>query len=118
MDAQNADFEAISTATDDELKALGDRWFALLETTDMSVPQNRFRTGLLRLAYSYSRLIALSYGFQHAFGKNTTDENPFLNRVSFAGFWTEAWDLSTLGCIVLECRARRRSRRPRRHLSP
>lgn len=77
---KNADFEAISTATDDELKALGDRWFALLETTDMSVPQNRFRTGLLRLAYSYSRLIALSYGFQHAFGKNTTDENPFLNR--------------------------------------
>ncbi|KXN91714.1 Protein priB [Leucoagaricus sp. SymC.cos] len=78
---KNADFEAISTATDDELQALGQQWFALLEkTTDMTVPRNRFRTGLLRLAYSYSRLIALSYGFQHAFGKNTTDENPFLNR--------------------------------------
>ncbi|KAF9453407.1 hypothetical protein P691DRAFT_694680 [Macrolepiota fuliginosa MF-IS2] len=77
---KNVDFEAISTATDDELKALGDKWFSLLETTNMNVPQNRFRTGLLRLAYSYSRLIALSYGFQHAFGKNTTDENPFLIR--------------------------------------
>ncbi|KAJ3568477.1 hypothetical protein NP233_g5683 [Leucocoprinus birnbaumii] len=78
---KNADFEAISTATDDELMALGNRWFTLFEkTTDMSVPRNRFRIGLLRLAYSYSRLIALSYGFQHAFGKNTTDENPFLNR--------------------------------------
>ena len=79
---QNADFEAISTTTDDQLKTLGDRWFTLLEaTTDTTVPRNRFRIGLLRLAYSYSRLIALSYGFQHAFHKNTSDENPFLNRV-------------------------------------
>jgi len=77
---KNADFEVISTATDDELQALGNKWFALLDTTDMQVRQNRFRTGLLRLAYSYSRLIALSYGFQHAFGKNTSEENPFLNR--------------------------------------
>ncbi|KAF5359499.1 hypothetical protein D9756_003353 [Leucocoprinus leucothites] len=78
---KNADFEAISTATDDELQALGDWWFTLFEkTTDITIPRNRFRVGLLRLAYSYSRLIALSYGFQHAFGKNTTDENPFLNR--------------------------------------
>lgn len=49
----------------------------------MNDQQNCFRTGLLRLAYSYSRLIALSYGFQHAFGKNEgKDENPFLMRVS------------------------------------
>ncbi|PPR05790.1 hypothetical protein CVT24_006845 [Panaeolus cyanescens] len=76
------DFERIATETDDELKALQDRWFAAIrENTDMSDPQNRFRTGLLRLAYSYSRLIALSYGFQHAFGKNDgIDENPFLMR--------------------------------------
>jgi len=32
------------------------------------------------LAYSYARLVALSFGFQHAFGKNNTDENPFLTR--------------------------------------
>jgi hypothetical protein len=68
--------------TDDELLNLGDSWFAILEQTDQTDPQNRFRTGLLRLAYSYARLAALSFGFQHAFGKNDTDENTFLTRVS------------------------------------
>lgn len=48
----------------------------------MTDPQNRFRSGLLNLAGSYMRLVALSFGFQHAFGKNNTDENPFLLRVS------------------------------------
>lgn len=47
----------------------------------MTDPQNSFRTGLLRLAYPYARLAALSYGFQHAFGKGHTDDNPFLLRV-------------------------------------
>jgi hypothetical protein len=74
-------FEQIATETDDELKRLGEQWFAVLAQTDMSDPQNSFRTGLLRLAYSYSRLVALSYGFQHAFGKTDgVDENPFLMR--------------------------------------
>jgi hypothetical protein len=48
----------------------------------MTDPQNRFRSGLLKLAISYARLVALSFGFQHAFGKNNADENPFLMRVS------------------------------------
>ena len=49
----------------------------------MTDPQYSFRTALLHLAHSYARLVALSYGFQHAFGKNDgTDENPFLTRVS------------------------------------
>ncbi|KDQ57351.1 hypothetical protein JAAARDRAFT_35979 [Jaapia argillacea MUCL 33604] len=74
------DFEALATSTDDELKQLGDKWFARLEKTDLSDPQNRFRTGLLKLAYSYARLVALSFGFQHAFGKSQIDENPFLMR--------------------------------------
>ncbi|KAF9485193.1 hypothetical protein BDN70DRAFT_871586 [Pholiota conissans] len=75
------DFEQIATETDDELKKLGEEWFAVLAQTDMTDPQNSFRTGLLRLAYSYSRLVALSYGFQHAFGKTDgVDENPFLMR--------------------------------------
>lgn len=47
----------------------------------MSNVQNRFRVGLLKLAYSYSRLVALSYGFQHAFGKRDAEDNPFLTRV-------------------------------------
>ncbi|KAF8071700.1 hypothetical protein FPV67DRAFT_1482356 [Lyophyllum atratum] len=83
---KEVDFEKIATETDDELKRLGDKWMAILETTDMNDPQNRFRTGLLRLAYPYARLIALSYGFQHAFGKNHTDENPFLTRCLNAAF--------------------------------
>ncbi|KAJ7650362.1 hypothetical protein FB45DRAFT_16338 [Roridomyces roridus] len=74
------DFEAVASETDEELKRLGDKWQALLDTTDMSDVHNRFRTGLLKLAYSYARLVALSFGFQHAFGKNNTDENPFLMR--------------------------------------
>ena len=81
---KDVDFEAIATETDDEIKALGEKWMkTLAENTDMNDPQNLFRIGLLRLAYSYSRLIALSYGFQHAFGKSDgKDENPFLKRVS------------------------------------
>lgn len=58
---------------------------ARLEKTDQTDPQNRFRSGLLRLAYSYARLVALSFGFQHAFGKNNVDENPFLERVGNGG---------------------------------
>ncbi|TFK27196.1 hypothetical protein FA15DRAFT_666700 [Coprinopsis marcescibilis] len=78
---KDVDFEAIATETDDELQQLQEKWFSILRTTDLTEPQNRFRTGLLRLAYSYARLIALSYGFQHAFGKTDgQDENPFLTR--------------------------------------
>ncbi|RDB26065.1 Protein priB [Hypsizygus marmoreus] len=77
---REVDFEKIATDTDDELKQLEKKWLAILEETDMGDRQNSFRTGLLRLAYPYARLIALSYGFQHAFGKNNTDENPFLLR--------------------------------------
>ncbi|KAJ7773192.1 hypothetical protein B0H16DRAFT_1880641 [Mycena metata] len=77
---KNVDFEAIATETDEELKQLMDKWRAILDQTDMTDPQNKFRSGLLRLAYSYARLVALSFGFQHAFGKNHADENPFLNR--------------------------------------
>lgn len=78
---KEVDFEGIATATDDELKRMGDKWISTVQQTDMSDPQNCFRTGLLRLAYSYARLVVLSYGFQHAFGKNDgTDENPFLIR--------------------------------------
>ncbi|TFK40290.1 hypothetical protein BDQ12DRAFT_680666 [Crucibulum laeve] len=78
---KEVDFEALSTEADEEFKSLWTYWSGVLAETDMTDPQNCFRTGLLRLAYSYARLIALSYGFQHAFGKNDgTDENPFLIR--------------------------------------
>ncbi|EPQ52642.1 hypothetical protein GLOTRDRAFT_79762 [Gloeophyllum trabeum ATCC 11539] len=74
------DFEAIATQTDEELKSLGERWFACIDQQDLSDPQIRFRSGLLKLAYSYARLVALSYGFQHSFGKGHTEDNPFLIR--------------------------------------
>ena len=68
--------------TDDEIQALQKEWMGIIEQTDMSDSQNRFRAGLLRLAWSYARLAVLSYGFQHAFGRTNADENPFLMRVS------------------------------------
>ncbi|KAJ7475781.1 hypothetical protein FB451DRAFT_1366476 [Mycena latifolia] len=77
---KNVDFEGVAAETDEELKRLADKWRLILDQTDTADPQNRFRSGLLKLAFSYARLVALSFGFQHAFGKNNTDENPFLAR--------------------------------------
>ncbi|KAG6888923.1 hypothetical protein C0995_004936 [Termitomyces sp. Mi166 len=83
---KNVDFEKIATETDDALKQLAAKWNAILEQGDLSDPQNSFRTGLIQLAYPYARLVALSYGFQHAFGKNHSNENPFLKRCLDAAF--------------------------------
>ncbi|KAG6831799.1 hypothetical protein H0H92_007476 [Tricholoma furcatifolium] len=83
---KHVDFERIATETDDKLKQLAAKWNAILDEGDLADPQNSFRTGLIQLAYSYARLAALSYGFQHAFGKNHTDENPFLTRCLAAAF--------------------------------
>lgn len=80
------DAERIATETDEELKQLQSKWSATLKEADVNDPQGSFRTGLLTLAYPYARLIALSYGFQHAFGKGTTTENPFLTRCMEAAF--------------------------------
>ncbi|GLB41527.1 putative fungal specific transcription factor [Lyophyllum shimeji] len=77
---KNLDLEKIAAETDDELKQLGAKWMAILETTDMTDPQNRFRTGLLRLVYPFARLVALSYGSQYAVGRSNTDESPLLRR--------------------------------------
>jgi len=79
---QEVDFEKLATDTDDKLKELEQFWYPILDANvDQNNRQGCFRTGLLKLAFSYARLIALSYGFQHAFGKNSTDdENPFLKR--------------------------------------
>ncbi|KAJ7153988.1 hypothetical protein C8R43DRAFT_443959 [Mycena crocata] len=77
---KNVDFEALATETDEELKTLAEKWRILLDQTDMTHPHNRYRCGMLKLAFSYGRLVALSFGFQHAFGKSNTDENPFFER--------------------------------------
>ncbi|KAF7965459.1 hypothetical protein HWV62_43471 [Athelia sp. TMB] len=77
---QNVNFEKIAFETDEELKTLGSHWFALLDQTDQTDTQNRFRTGLLRIAYSYARLVALSLAFQHAFGKQGSNDKALVKR--------------------------------------
>lgn len=71
--------EELATETDEELQQIAKKWFAILDQTDMTDEQNCFRTGLLRFAFPYARLVALSFGFQ--FGKHSTEgENPFFMR--------------------------------------
>ncbi|KAK0469828.1 uncharacterized protein EV420DRAFT_69089 [Desarmillaria tabescens] len=77
---KEVDISRVATETDEELKELKEKWMALLNQTDLSDPQNYFRIGLLKLAFSYARLVALSFGFQHVFSKKYDVENPFLIR--------------------------------------
>ncbi|KAL0064811.1 hypothetical protein AAF712_008208 [Marasmius tenuissimus] len=81
---KDLNFEELAINTDEELQQLQQKWWPILHANvDMQDPQGVFRIGLLKLAYSYSRLIALSYGFQHAFGKNANNnqnEKSFLMR--------------------------------------
>jgi len=77
---KDIDLGQLASDTDDELQELRLQWFSKLKQTDSNEPQNRFRIGLLRLAFSYARLVALAFGFQHDFGKGSTEENPFLKR--------------------------------------
>lgn len=105
--AQNADFERLAAETDDQLQALRGQWIKVIEeNTDLDNYQSKFRTRLLKLAYSYGRLIVLSYGFQHAFGKNNTDENPFLQRVGadfiFSHLHSYAWQCLNAAEDVLQ----------------
>ncbi|KAF5367470.1 hypothetical protein D9758_003782 [Tetrapyrgos nigripes] len=84
---KEVDFERLAAETDEELQQLEERWFPILDkNVDPNDRQGLLRTGLLKLAFSYARLIALSYGFQHAFGKNNFNENPFLMRCKTAAF--------------------------------
>ena len=65
------------------MAALFESWNPIICATKTDDPQFRFRVGLLRLAYSYARLSVLSVGFQHTFGKvSSNSEVPFLWRVS------------------------------------
>ncbi|KAG7089735.1 hypothetical protein E1B28_011389 [Marasmius oreades] len=85
---KNLNFEEVAINTDEELQQLEQKWWPILDANvDQEDPQGGFRVGLLKMAYSYSRLLALSYGFQHAFGKNTSNnqnEKSFLMRCILA----------------------------------
>ncbi|KZV73082.1 hypothetical protein PENSPDRAFT_649168 [Peniophora sp. CONT] len=63
---RNIDIEAVAAEYDDKIESTRVQWFELLVETDQTVPLNRFRTGLLKLGYSFARLVVLSHGFQHA----------------------------------------------------
>ncbi|KAJ3787022.1 hypothetical protein GGU10DRAFT_156771 [Lentinula aff. detonsa] len=78
---KDVDFVQIAAETDEEFLVLQTKWYPILdENVDKNDPPGYFRLGLLKLAFGYARLIVLSYGFQHAFGKNSSNDNPFLDR--------------------------------------
>jgi hypothetical protein len=78
---KDVDFVKIAAEADEEFLALQTKWFPILDdNVDKNDPPGVFRLGLLKLAFGYGRLIVLSYGFQHAFGKSSSDDNPFLER--------------------------------------
>jgi len=78
---KSANLTQIATETDDELARLGNHWFSRLDEFNTSNPLFIFRTGLLKMVFSYARLVALSFGLQHA-KEDHWDENSFLMRVS------------------------------------
>ncbi|KAF9223844.1 hypothetical protein BS17DRAFT_121764 [Gyrodon lividus] len=75
-----ANFTQIASETDDALRQLGERWFRRLdEFEEEKTEVAAFRTELLKMAYAYSRLVALSTGLKHA-KEDQLDENSFLMR--------------------------------------
>ncbi|GJE88589.1 Zn(II)2Cys6 transcription factor [Phanerochaete sordida] len=79
---KNLDIADLASRTDDELAATWATWTVhIREHTDPDDRQCKFRTGLLRLAYSYARTTVLSWGFQYAFGKSNLGRDvDLLNR--------------------------------------
>lgn len=88
----------LATETDDHLVHLWEFWISRIKATNKTDGQNQFRIGLLRLAYSYSRLSVLSIAFQQSFGK-TAGEAPFLKRVSPQSVFTIVTIMTA--CVVL-----------------
>lgn len=76
---KSANFTQIASETDDELARVGVHWFHQLDRIEPKSAMFIFRTGLLKMAFSYARLIALSSGLQHA-KEDCLDENSFLMR--------------------------------------
>ncbi|KIJ67097.1 hypothetical protein HYDPIDRAFT_109103 [Hydnomerulius pinastri MD-312] len=74
-----ANFTQIASETDDALRQLGERWFKRIDELHSGNEMYAFRTELLKMAYAYSRLVALSTGLKHA-KEDQLDENSFLMR--------------------------------------
>lgn len=78
---KEVDLAKIASETDDRLARLWETWIPRVREANTGDQQSHFRTGLLKLAFSYARLSVLSVGFQYSFGKAAaTDEEPFLWR--------------------------------------
>ncbi|KAH7884540.1 hypothetical protein F5I97DRAFT_1468711 [Phlebopus sp. FC_14] len=76
---KNANFAQVATDTADALKRLGDRWFQRLEEFDRQSETSALRTELLKMAFAYSRLVALSAGLKYA-KEDQLDKHSFLMR--------------------------------------
>lgn len=76
---KSANFTQIASETDNELDRVGTHWFHQLDGIEPKSAMFIFRTGLLKMAFSYARLFVLSSGLQHA-KEDHLDENSFLMR--------------------------------------
>ncbi|KAG1779202.1 hypothetical protein EV702DRAFT_126760 [Suillus placidus] len=76
---KSANFTQIASETDDELARVGAHWFHQLDGIEPKSAMFIFRTGLLKMVFSYARLVVLSSGLQHA-KEDHLDENSFLMR--------------------------------------
>ncbi|KAG1733649.1 uncharacterized protein EDB91DRAFT_1300017 [Suillus paluster] len=76
---ESTNFTQFASEADDELARVGTYWFKQLDEVEPKSPMLTFRTGLLKMAFSYGRLVALSSGLQYA-KENHLDENSFLMR--------------------------------------
>ncbi|KIJ52331.1 hypothetical protein M422DRAFT_222838 [Sphaerobolus stellatus SS14] len=79
---KNCDFEALTEKYENELVAHWDEWEPIFdEESDKSSVHCLYRIELLRLASAYSRLVIMSFRFQHAYqNKNLNRGDPFLQR--------------------------------------
>ncbi|PCH42434.1 hypothetical protein WOLCODRAFT_120564 [Wolfiporia cocos MD-104 SS10] len=79
---KDVDLAQVAKEYDDRLAHLWETWIPRVRAASRpDDKQAQFRSGLLKLAFSYARLSVLSVGFQHSFGKATpTSEVPFLWR--------------------------------------
>ena len=73
---KNLGGKVLASETDDQLVRLWETWIVRIRKhVDPNDVQANFRTGLLRLAYSYARMNVLSFGFQYNFGKSSIGQD-------------------------------------------
>ncbi|KAL4064986.1 hypothetical protein V8B97DRAFT_2105687 [Scleroderma yunnanense] len=76
---KSLNFTKIASETDDALRSLGERWFHRLDEFDRESQESVFRSELLKMAFAYQRLVALSAGLKYA-KTGELAESAFLER--------------------------------------